>query len=30
MYCRALDDLRLALRNKNLLSVFDYYPDAAP
>ena len=30
MYCRALDDLRLALRNENLLSAFDYYPDAAP
>ena len=30
MYCRALDDLRLALRNEGLLSVFDYYPEAAP
>ena len=30
MYCRALDDLRLALRNENLLSAFDYYPGAAP
>ena len=30
MYCRALDDLRLALRNEGLLSVFSYCPDAAP
>ena len=30
MYCRALDDLRCALRNEGLLSVFEYYPDAAP
>ena len=30
MYCRALDDLRRALRNEGLLSVFEYYPDAAP
>ena len=30
MYCRALDDLRAALRNEGLLSVFEYYPDAAP
>ena len=30
MYCRALDDLRLALRNEILLSAFDYYPDSAP
>ena len=29
MYCRALDDLRCALRNEGLLSVFEYYP-AAP
>ena len=30
MYCRALDDLRYALRNEGLLSVFAYYPEAAP
>ena len=30
MYCRALDDLRCALRNEGLLSVFEYYPEAAP
>ena len=30
MYCRALDDLKCALRNEGLLSVFEYYPDAAP
>ena len=30
MYCRALDDLRCALRNEGLLFVFEYYPDAAP
>ena len=30
MYCRALDDLRCALRNEGLLSVFEYYPDVAP
>ena len=29
MYCRALDDLRLALRNEGLLSVFSYCPEAA-
>ena len=30
MYCRALDDLRYVLRNEGLLSVFAYYPEAAP
>ena len=30
IYCRALDDLRCAPRNEGLLSVFEYYPDAAP
>ena len=30
MYCRALDDLRCALRYEGLLSVFEYYPEAAP
>ena len=30
IYCRALDDLRYALRNEGLLSVFAYYPEAAP
>ena len=30
MYCRALDDLRYALKNESLLSVFAYYPEAAP
>ena len=30
MFCRALDDLRCTLRNEGLLSVFEYYPDAAP
>ena len=30
MYCRALDDFRYALRNEGLLSVFEYYPEAAP
>ena len=30
MYCRALDDLRCALRNENMLSIFEYYPEAAP
>ena len=30
MCCRALDDLRYALRNEGLLSVFEYYPEAAP
>ena len=30
MYCLALDDLRCAMRNEGLLSVFEYYPVAAP
>ena len=30
MYCPALDDLRCALRNEALLTVFAYDPEAAP
>ena len=30
MHCRALDDLRCALKNEGLLSEFDHYPEAAP
>ena len=30
MYCRALEDLRSALRNEGLLSEFVHHPEAAP